>query len=102
MNDIIILEAREADATTKTANGDWQTVLNQPVTLEEGDQVLLKTAVIDTTKVTAGAITLEEDVLVEIDAIPYVVNYHSEDKTYLSGFTAPSAKQLDFCRYFAC
>jgi hypothetical protein len=92
-----LLECRESAAAKNNAFGDWQTVLNAPVELMPNDQVVLKTAVLDTTKATSGTITLENPVSATISGFPYVVNYHPEDKDYASG----SATLSDFRRYYA-
>lgn len=96
MSQITLLECREADAAQNNANGDWQTVLNAPQVLMPGDQVILKTAAVDTRKATTGTITLESDVSATISGFPYVVNYEPTDKTYASGAAEP-----DFKRYYA-
>jgi len=94
---ITLLECRESAAAKNNAFGDWQTVLNAPVELMPNDQVVLKTAVLDTTKATSGTITIESDVQATISGYPYVVNYQPTDKTYASG----SSTDCDFKRYYA-
>lgn len=95
MSQTTLLECREAAAAQNHANGDWQTVLNAPQMLMPGDQVILKTAAVDTRKATTGTITLENDVSATISGYPYVVNYEPTGKSYASGGTA-----CDFKRYY--
>ena len=96
MSQTTLLECREATAAQNNANGDWQTVLNAPQVLMPGDQVILKTAAVDTRKATTGTITLQNDVSATFSGYPYVVNYLTDDKEYVQ--TTASA---DFQRYFA-
>ena len=95
MSQITLLECREAAAAQNNANGDWQTVLNAPQLLMPGDEVLLKTAALDTRKEGTGTITLENDVSASISGYPYVVNYIADDKDY---FSSPDR---DYKRYYA-
>ena len=92
---ITLLECRESAAAKNNAFGDWQTVLNAPVELLPNDQVVLKTAVLDTTKATTGTITLGSDVLATVSGYPYIVNYQPSDKDYANGATV-----CDFKRYY--
>lgn len=97
MSQTTLLECREATAAQNHANGDWQTVLNAPQMLMPGDQVILKTAALDTRKATTGTVTLENDVSGTISGYPYVVNYLPDGKSYISG----NVTEGDFQRYFA-
>lgn len=96
MSQTTLLECREAAAAQNHANGDWQTVLNAPQMLMPGDQVILKTAALDTRKATTGTITLENDVSATISGYPYVVNYQVDDKDFVQ-----TTNQADYRRYFA-
>lgn len=96
MSQTTLLECREATAAQNNANGDWQTVLNAPQVLMPGDQVILKTAAVDTRKATTGTITLENDVSATISGYPYVVNYQVDDKDFVQ-----TTNQADYRRYFA-
>lgn len=99
-----VLELRQADDLTAT-NGDWQTMLDS-FTLNPGDSVILKTAIIDTTQTSLNKIVVADDLTLTINSIPYVVNYQHSNKTYVSGIDSngdpTSATQPDHKRYFAC
>lgn len=97
MSQTTLLECREAAAAQNNANGDWQTVLNAPQVLMPGDQVILKTAAVDTRKATTGTVTLENDVSGTISGYPYVVNYLTNGKEYVESSTT----KADFQRYYA-
>lgn len=105
MSQITLLECREANAAQNNANGDWQTVLNAPQMLMPGDQVILKTAALDTRKASTGTVTLENDVSGSISGYPYVVNYLRDGKEFViqppvtDPVTPP--RPADFARYFA-
>ena len=70
---ITILECRQADAVSSSNPGDWETVLASPIVLENGDQVLLKNAIIDTTTVSQNNIVVEQDTDLTITAYPSLV-----------------------------
>ena len=101
-----IIEARQK-ASNSFAAGDYETILAEPVMLRTGDELMLKTASIDTTNVVAGTVLLEETVPIDVQALLYVTNHWYDDKTYFSGIDSdgkPSYPQWqpDFRRYFAC
>lgn len=97
MNDLIILESREADRSDAGgAVGDWQTILQNPVLIEAGDQITLKAAVVDTVKASASAVLIEQDTELTVTGIPYIVNYTNDVANGGNG------KQPDFQRYFVC
>jgi hypothetical protein len=108
---ITILECREADATTSSNIGDWETILAQPLVIEKGDQVLLKNCIVDTTTITEDNIIVESDTDLTFVAYPYITNYQYKDKSYFTGIeVAPqpnpgnpiSPSQPDSERYYAC
>ena len=101
-----IIEARQK-ASNSFAAGDYETILAEPVMLRTGDELMLKTASIDTTNVVAGTVLLEEAVPIDVQALLYVTNHWYDDKTYFSGIESDGkptnvAEQPDFRRYFAC
>ena len=102
-----IIEARQK-ASNSFAAGDYETILAEPVMLRTGDELMLKTASIDTTNVVAGTVLLEEAVTINVEALLYVTNHWYNDKTYFSGIIADTGKpsdikaQPDFRRYFNC
>lgn len=100
-----VLELRQADDFTATVNGDFQTTF-EPFSLTEGDSVVLKSCILDTTQVSLTKVVVDKDLTLTINALPYVKNYQFDDKSYLTGIEsdgAPTAstKQPDHQRYFA-
>lgn len=77
MDNTIILQAREVDADSHVSNGDWTNVLAQPIVIEEGDQVSIKTAILDTVDDSEDNIEVEEDQTLIIEAIPYICDFAS-------------------------
>jgi len=100
-----VLELRQADDPFVAVNGDFQTSF-EPFTLSEGDSVVLKSCILDTTQSSLTKVVVDEDLVLTINALPYVVNYQYDDKSYLTGIDAsgdPTAttKQPDHNKYFA-
>lgn len=75
MDSTIILEARELAADVQVANGDWQTILAKPIPLYDGDQISLKSAILDTVSKTTGSITIDEDQILTVKGVPYIVDF---------------------------
>lgn len=101
-----VLELRQTDDTSTTVNGDFQTSF-EPFSMTEGDSVVLKSCILDTTQSSLTKVVVEKDLTLTINALPYVVNYQYNDKGYLTG-TKPadgtptdSTRQPDHGRYFA-
>jgi len=67
------LEARQLGTRTSTAttNGDYTTVLNQPVVIEDGDELSLVNCFIDTVDITDNHIVVEEDFTAQIKYFMY-------------------------------
>lgn len=74
MDNLVIIEAREQSAVNNTSNGDWLNILDEPVHLQQGDTLAVKTAVIDSKTVTPNSINIEEDLTLDVEGIPYQVN----------------------------
>lgn len=79
MDSTIILEARELAADVHGANGDWQTILAKPIPLYDGDQISLKSAILDTVSKTTGTITIPEDQILTVKGVPYIVDFARND-----------------------
>tara|TARA_R100000951_G_scaffold31306_1_gene26825 strand:- start:283 stop:2478 length:2196 start_codon:yes stop_codon:yes gene_type:complete len=67
------LEARQLGSKTSTSqtNGDYTTMLNQPVIIKEGDVLNLQSAFIDTIDITDNHVVLDEDISIKIDYYMY-------------------------------
>ena len=75
------LQLREQDAEVKNGNGDFTTRLNKPFSLEEGDQVVLNKAIIDSRSVDSGKVLLEKDTNLKATFSYYLRNYEITGKT---------------------
>jgi len=67
------LEARQLGSQTSTAttNGDYTTVLNQPVVIQDGDELSLVNCFIDTIDITDNHIVVAEDFTAQIKYFMY-------------------------------
>lgn len=100
-----VLELRQADDPTSTVNGDFQTSF-EPFALSEGDSVVLKSCILDTTQSSLTKVVVPDDLILTVDAMPYVVNYQYKDKGYQSGMDSggvpvDKTRQPDHEKYFA-
>lgn len=102
----IVLELREREGVNERSthqNGNYEVKLNKPVMLENGDQLTLKSAFVDSVQTSAGNLILQEDVPVEITSGLYTHNYYTTDKVYNRGIGAqPPATQPDGQSYVLC
>ncbi len=62
-NQSVILELREQDTKDglSIANGDWETVLNQDVDINDGDSIMIQQTFLDTVAYPEGTITIPND-----------------------------------------
>lgn len=100
-----VLELRQADDLSNAVNGDFQTSF-EPFSLVEGDSVVLKSCILDTTQSSLTKVVVDKDLTLTINALPYVKNYQFDDKSYLTGIGADGTptditRQPDHDRYFA-
>jgi hypothetical protein len=75
------LQLREQDAEIKNGNGDFTTKLKKPFSLEEGDQVILNKAIIDSRTVDSGKVLLNKDTNLKATFSYYLRNYNIIGKT---------------------
>jgi hypothetical protein len=99
-----ILELRQADSNLVITNGDYETLLSNDITLENGDVLVLKNAFIDTKQ--TGNIVLDTDTTLTIQFTPYITDWlETEDKGYYykkdnSPTTIDFANGFDFIPYY--
>jgi hypothetical protein len=103
-----ILELRQADSNVVNANGDYETLLSNDITLNNGDVLVLKNAFIDTKQ--TGNIVLDTDTTLTIQFMPYITDWlPTADKTNYTdrngdGPIAPvttfNTNGLDFVPYY--
>ena len=83
MSKSIILELRQEDSNIKpllldgkTQNGDYEVNLDNPVLLEDGDQVQVKSVYLDTAQSGSGTIHLQNDTACTLTCAYYQQNYN--------------------------
>ena len=72
-----ILQLRQQESSNVTQNGVYETTLDHPIQLEEGDVVQVKAVYLDTV---ADVIELTEDEEITMEAMIYVQNYKLDQK----------------------
>tara|TARA_Y100001972_G_scaffold112246_1_gene145835 strand:+ start:4570 stop:6318 length:1749 start_codon:yes stop_codon:yes gene_type:complete len=98
----IIVECRNKDAQNPIANGDWTTYLKHNITLEEGDQVVIKDSFIDTQQATSENVLIEKDVDLLIDVGFYQMNVEGSQQMYRNFNNTGAAPDADFQTYILC
>lgn len=73
MSNITILECRQNEAQVVNENGDYEVILNNPIVLNEGDQLQVKNIFIDTKQQQAGIIELDNDEQFDFTYTYYIV-----------------------------
>ena len=111
------IELSLAKADRKISNADYHVTLSQPIQIEEGDQVSLHLATIDSQQADSQSIVLNEDTLVSISYVYYDVDYEAGDKfqytvpqgitpwpmptyAYFVSYTARDVYQLEYAVAF--
>jgi hypothetical protein len=75
-----VLELSQLKADRVNTNGDYHVTLAEPIVVNEGDQVNLRLAALDTQRVAADTIIIPEDLPVSITFSTYDVDYDKTDK----------------------
>ena len=84
-------QLRNLTAEVKNENGDYIQKLKEPIKLEEGDQIIMNKAVLDTRSVDSGKIVLENDTRFRINFNYYKV-FSSTDGVF--EYPPPSTTKL--------
>lgn len=74
MNNQILLELKQKDATKSNANGDYMVNLPRQIDIEQGDSIILNSAFIDTVATTSDNINLAEDLELTFQFGYYMIN----------------------------
>lgn len=77
---ITTLELRQRNANNVMANGDYRTVLSKPITIEEGDEIVVTNSFLDTTVQTNASVNLDSDTDIEFEFLPWVNNLYVDGK----------------------
>lgn len=95
MSSTTIISLRQQESSNVTTNGVWETTLDHPVILEEGDEVAIKSVYLDTV---ADVINLEADTPITMTAMLYITNgkadqnYPYENGKNWPGFANPALR----------
>ena len=85
-----ILKLREEESNQSIVNGTFQTNLSHSVTINEGDQIQIKSAFLDTT--TEDSVTVEVGFTAKLHTCRYLTNYYdSTDATLENPFRTTGA-----------
>tara|TARA_R110000868_G_scaffold346684_2_gene607824 strand:+ start:1322 stop:3379 length:2058 start_codon:yes stop_codon:yes gene_type:complete len=79
-----IIECRNQDAVQNTNNGDWETLVQDKVFLEEGDTIICRNSYIDTKAQSDGKIILEDTTLT-LNFLSYKMNWNGVVVDYTDG-----------------
>lgn len=102
-NNNTFLQLRQGTAEQVYQNGDYHTQLKKPVVLNEGDQLILNKAIIDSASADSGNIVLENDTTIGFYFNYYVINYSADQKysDYARAVAKPSSF-IDSEQYLMC
>lgn len=77
MSNIINIQLKEKEAYKAIDNGSYSCNINETVTIENGDQIMIKKAFIDTVTVDSQIIFIPENINAVINYSVYIKNYES-------------------------
>ena len=77
-----ILQLREQESISSVNPGEYETILKNEITINEGDEILLNKVYIDTVSTSQEKIEIEKDITLSIDGYLYNVNWNRLGKTY--------------------
>jgi len=95
---ITTLELRQQSANNVIGNGNFQTILQTPITIEEGDEVVITNSFLDTTTQTNTSVNIDEDINLEFEFYPWVNNIYTDGKIT----TGAAPIKLDGMKHIPC
>ena len=95
---ITTLELRQKSANNVIGNGNYQTILQTPITIEEGDEVVITNSFLDTTSQTNTSVNIDEDINLEFEFYPWVNNIYTDGKIT----TGAAPIKLDGMKHIPC
>jgi hypothetical protein len=95
---ITTLELRQQSANNVIGNGNFQTILQTPITIEEGDEVVITNSFLDTTTQTNTTVNIDEDINLEFEFYPWVNNIYIDGKVT----DGPAPLKLDGMKHIPC
>ena len=97
------LQLRQKTSEEVYGNGDYATQLRKPITLVEGDQLLLNKAIIDSRDADSGSIVLHDDITMGFNFYYYLTNFDTDDKYTDDNRNHPIASsKVDLNNYVFC
>lgn len=94
---IITLELRQETANNVNAPGDFETILNTPITIEENDEIMISKSFIDTTSQIETSINLTNDVIMNFEFYRWINNIFTDGKS-----ASPADVKTDGMKHIAC
>lgn len=96
-------QLRNLSAEVKNENGDFTQKLKEPIKLEEGDQIIMNKAILDTRSVDSGKIVLENDTEFRL-TFNYYKRFNNLDgvKEYPAGTASLTTADIDCDPYVLC
>ncbi len=94
-------QLRNLSAEVKNDNGDFTQKLKEPIALEEGDQIIMNKAILDTRSVDSGKIVLENDTTFQIK-FNYYKRFNNLGGVNQFGTTAITTADIDCDPYVFC
>lgn len=80
MSSTTILQLRQDEATDVSKNGSFKTLLDFPITIDEGDEVVIKSVFLDTTVEDEGIIAVNDNLTLTMSCMMYLQNYVTDQK----------------------
>lgn len=95
--DTQVIELNQKDAVLQPAkNGDYRITLATPITINDGDQIVMRMASLDTQRTAPDTIVLDEDVGLAMSFSYYDINYVTTDKVQFDEATAWTDLDFDY------
>ena len=83
MSATTILQLRQNESRDVGQNGVWKSILDYPIQIEEGDEVVIKSVFLDTTVADDGIISVPSSIDLNMGCMMYLQNY-GQDQTFLT------------------
>ena len=93
MNNEIVVQLAKFNDKSTTKNSNWSNNINESITLNQGDEVLVSKAFIDTRDLTSANITIEKDIDLELEYNFYWVNDSNPGSSQVAFDSSNGTKQ---------
>lgn len=82
MNNNIFLELKESDATSNKGSGSWVTTLQEKITIEENDEIILSKSMIDTNTINEQDINIFSPTTLQLEFMYYTTKQDQANKSF--------------------